>query len=34
MSLGTHAVDYPDLICRSILVGTGHLESLFLKPFS
>jgi hypothetical protein len=32
-SLGIHAFDIIDQICRSILVGTGNLENSFYKPF-
>lgn len=31
--LGIQVVDILDLTCRSILVGAGHLEKLFYKPF-
>jgi hypothetical protein len=31
--LGIQLFDILDLICRSILVGAGHLENSFHKPF-
>jgi hypothetical protein len=33
VSFGIHAFDILDQICRSILVGTRHLENSFHKPF-
>jgi hypothetical protein len=32
VSSGIHAFDILDLICRSTLVGTGHLKSSFHRP--
>ena len=32
--LGIQVFDILDLICRSSLVGVGHLENSFYKPFS
>jgi hypothetical protein len=34
ISSGIHAFDILDQICRSLLVGTGHFENSFHKPFS